>query len=302
MKEIFSGIKNLPKHALTALKNIWRNGVMSFSSIFAVAISVLLVGAVGLVALNIDGITTSIENSIDVYVQLELDLDEDSTQAIETKINAIEGVSKYTYSSPDQELDKLIENFKSGEKLFDSFREDSPVGGAFYVEVDNPEVIHKVTNDIEKIVGVNTATYGGDSSDDMIKALGLVQTGGSVAIVALLIIAFFMIFNTIKVTIIARKTEISIMRMVGASNTYIRIPFMLEGLFIGLIGSILPIFIVVYGYITLFQASGGSFVSQMMPLMNPFPFVIDYAFGLFVIGGLVGLVASMFSISKFLKF
>ena len=91
-------------------------------------------------------------------------------------------------------------------------------------------------------------TYGGSSTNKLVDILESVRNGGAIFVVALIIVALFMIANTIKITITSRSTEISIMRMVGASNWYIRIPFMLEGIFIGLIGSIVPLLILVYGY------------------------------------------------------
>ena len=148
---------------------------------------------------------------------------------------------------------------------------------------------------------VNSATYGGESTENMVQTLQTIQTGGTVFIVGLSVVALFMIANTIKITITARQTEISIMRMVGASNWYIRIPFMLEGMLIGLIGSIIPIIVLIYGYQTIYDYAGGALLSAMLALKEPMPFIRDFSLILAAIGAGVGLIGSFVSIRRFLK-
>ena len=135
----------------------------------------------------------------------------------------------------------------------------------------------------------------------MVKTLKTIQTGGSIFIVGLAIIALFMIANTIKITITARQTEISIMRMVGASNWYIRIPFMLEGIFIGLIGSIVPLLILVYGYKFAYVTMTSMMSSNLITFMSPYPLVWQLGALLALLGAAVGLLGSFFSVRKFLK-
>ena len=250
MNELISCMKNLPKHFKTAVQNIWRNGVMSFSSIFAVTITLVLIGVIGVLALNVQDISSNIEEGVSIYVKLDRYIDEAAEQAVGPQIEAISGVKKITYYTKDQELDKLIETQgDEGAALFES-----------------------------------------------------IQTGGSIFIVGLAIIALFMIANTIKITITARQTEISIMRMVGASNWYIRIPFMLEGMLIGLIGSIIPIIVLVYGYGMVYDYANGALMSAMLALKPPMPFIRDFSLVIAAVGAGVGLVGSFVSIRRFLKF
>ena len=108
--ELISCIKNFPKHCKTALQNIWRNGVMSVSSIFAVTITLVLILIIGVVAINIQDMTLSIEESLTVYVKMERDIDDEDAQSIEDDIEAIAGFKSATFSSNDKELDKLIES------------------------------------------------------------------------------------------------------------------------------------------------------------------------------------------------
>ena len=303
MNELISCIRNLPKHFKTALQNIWRNGVMSFSSIFAVTITLVLIGVIGVLALNVQSMSSSIEAGVRIYVQLNREIDSETEQVVGTKIKAIKDVEKITFYTKDQELDKLIEKQgEDGAQLFESYRSSNPLGAAYDVEVSDTSKLSKICQKISDIPGVYKATFGGESTQDMVKTLHTIQTGGTIFIVGLAVVALFMIANTIKITITARQTEISIMRMVGASNWYIRIPFMLEGTLIGLIGSIIPIIILVYGYGMIYDYAGGMLMSAMLALKEPMPFIRDFSLLLAALGAGVGLVGSYVSIRRFLKF
>ena len=303
MKELISCIKNLPKHFKESLVNLWRNGAMSFSSIFAVTITLLLIGVISVLALNVQDISANIEDGVRIYVKLERSIDENAEKEVGNQIKKLKGVGSITHSSKDEELNKLIDKQgKDGKTLFESYREDNPLGSAYEVEAKDPTKLASLAKKIQDIPNVNSVNYGGDSTQSMVTTLNTIQKAGSVFIVGLVIVALFMISNTIKITITARSTEISIMRMVGASNWYIRIPFMLEGMLIGLFGAIIPILVLVYGYGALYNYTGGSLMSSMLVLKAPMPFIRDFSFILAGLGAGVGLIGSFVSMRRFLKF
>ena len=151
MKEFVSCIKNLPRHFVTAVQNIWRNGVMSFSSIFAVTITLLLIGVIGVLALNVQDISANIEEGVSIYVKLERNIDSEAELAVGDQINAINGVTKSTYYTKDQELDKLIEKQgEDGAELFESYRDENPLGAAYEVEVKDASQIEEIKKKIEE--------------------------------------------------------------------------------------------------------------------------------------------------------
>lgn len=303
MKELISCIKNLPKHFKTSLVNLWRNGAMTFSSIFAVTITLLLIGVISVLALNVQDISANIEEGVRIYVKLERSIDENAENEVGKQIKQLKGVASATYFSKDEELSKLIDKQgEDGKELFESYRDDNPLGAAYEVEAKDPTQLASLAKKIKDIPNVNSVNYGGDSTQSMVSTLNTIQTSGTVFIVGLVIVALFMISNTIKITITARSTEISIMRMVGASNWYIRIPFMLEGMLIGLFGAIIPILVLVYGYGALYNYTGGSLMSSMLVLKAPMPFIRDFSFILAGLGAGVGLIGSFVSIRRFLKF
>ena len=300
--EFISCIRNFPKHCKTAFQNIWRNGVMSVSSIFAVTITLLLIAVIGVIAINIQDMTYSIEDSLTIYVQMDREISDKEAQQILREIEKIDGVKKATFSSKENELDKLIEmQDEDGKKLFESYRENNPLGAAYVVEVDDAKEIDTVADQISGLEHVNQATSGGDSTNSLVNSLETVRNGGAIFVVGLTIIALFMIANTIKITITSRQTEISIMRMVGASNWYIRLPYMLEGVFIGLLGSIVPILVMYFGYNWIYSGAV-DLLPAMLSMREPFPFIWHCSGIMVALGCGVGLIGSFVSVRKFLKF
>ena len=301
--EFLSSIRNLPNHCKSALQNIWRNGVMSISSIFAVTITLLLIAILGIIAINVNKITLSIENSLTIYVKVDREATNKQAQKIGEELNMIEGVKKVTYSSKEQELNKLINSQSSeNKKLFATYKKDNPLGDAYQVEVKNAKNIATIAKQIEDIRNVNEVTYGGSSTSDMVNLLEHIRNGGAIFAFALTVVVLFMIANTIKMAITSRSTEIAIMRMVGASNWYIRLPFMLEGVFIGLFGSIIPIIVLYYGYSFAYDQFTKVLSSSVMVLEAPFPFIWHMSGILVLLGCGVGLIGSFFSVRKFLRF
>lgn len=303
IREIISCIRNFPRHVGTALKNIWRNGVMSISSIFAVTITLIIIGVIGVIAINIQDMTVNVESSLTIHVQMERDATQEQVDATYAALQNMDNVASVVYSDKESELQKLIEGMGEDGEIFEEYQgEENPLGDAFVVEAVDGQYLESIATQIENMDKVNRVNYGGESTTNLVNGLETVRNIGSVFIVGLTVIALFMIANTIKITITSRSTEISIMRMVGASNWYIRIPFMLEGVMIGLLGSVVPILILYYGYNAIYGASDGMFISNMLLLREPDPFVFQFGAFLAILGSSVGLVGSFMSVRKFLKF
>lgn len=300
--EFISCIKNFPKHCKTALQNVYRNGVMSVSSIFSVTIMLLLIGLIGIVSINIYDITYDVEEKLTIYVQMDRALSDQKASLIQPTIEAIDGVKNVTFYTKEEELNKIIEKqSETGKELFENYRKNNPLGAAYVVEVYNTDRLSEIAQQIAEIENVNTVEDGGNDALTLIDGLDMLRTGGSVFVLVLCVMALLMISNTIKMTITARQMEISIMRMVGASNWYIRLPFMLEGMFIGILGSIVPLLILSVGYIYVFNASA-DFFSGLITLRAPNPFLIESGLLLTALGSGVGLIGSFVSIRRFLKF
>ncbi len=304
MREIKSCIINLPKHFKTACQNILRNGAMSLSSIVSVSITLTLIMIVGCIGINVSDITYNIEDNITIYAQVNRELSDAQAEHIKPLIEAINGVKNVQFSSKDHELDVLIESLADDEEakqLFESYRQDNPLGAAFTIEVTNPRQLEVIAQEIAQIEYIKEVRSGEQSTTAMIETLELIRNGGFIFIGGLTLIALFMIINTIKMAITHRKREIEIMRVVGASNWYIRIPYMLEGALIGLIGSLLPIILLIFGY-TYIYTEFLPMIPSLFTLRPPLPFVYELSILLAGVGIIVGFIASLFSVAKHLKF
>ena len=264
---------------------------MSLSAASAVTITLVLLAVFLVLAGNISLFTSSIEEDLSIHAVLSTDIKEEADiQSIEKEIQSIDGVKQVRYSTPEEELELYIE--EQGEE-FAMFRgEENPLTGAFFITVKKADQIASITKQVQQVAGIRQAVYGGTSVSDMINMLNTVRFGGMIFIVLLALLALFLISNSIKMTIYARNREISIMRNVGATNGYIKVPFMLEGMIIG--------FIAYFGYRYLFDVMGGQIFSNMFSLQPVMPFTLEICAILIVAGMLVGLFGSFFSTTKYL--
>ena len=296
---MFSFLKAFPRHVKTAFLSIFRHLAMSLSAASAVTITLVLLAVFLVLAGNISLFTSSIEEDLSIHAVLSTDIKEEADiQSIEKEIQSIDGVKQVRYSTPEEELELYIE--EQGEE-FAMFRgEENPLTGAFFITVKKADQIASITKQVQQVAGIRQAVYGGTSVSDMINMLNTVRFGGMIFIVLLALLALFLISNSIKMTIYARNREISIMRNVGATNGYIKVPFMLEGMIIGFIGSLIPCLITYFGYRYLFDVMGGQIFSNMFSLQPVMPFTLEICVILIVAGMLVGLFGSFFSTTKYL--
>ena len=307
IRELISCIRNFPRHTVTAIKNIWRNGVMSVSSIFSVTITLVIIGVIGVMAVCINDMTYQVENNLTIHVKMEREVVQEDIDEVFVELKGLDHVKKVTYSSKAEELQKLIESFGEDGEIFNSPEyqgEGNPLGDAFIVEAKDASYLDKIAKKIENIEGVNKVNYGGQNTMDLVNSLEMIRNFGSIFILGLALITLFMISNTIKITITSRSTEIAIMRMVGASNWFIRIPFMIEGVLIGILGAIVPVAAIGFGYYYLYNMTlnGTSFALNLIQFRDPYPFILYFGGILAGLGAFVGLVGSFMSVRKFLKF
>ena len=296
---MISFLKAFPRHVKTAFLSIFRHLAMSLSAASAVTITLVLLAVFLVLAGNISLFTSSIEEDLSIHAVLSTDIKEEADiQSIEKEIQSIDGVKQVRYSTPEEELELYIE--EQGEE-FAMFRgEENPLTGAFFITVKKADQIASITKQVEQVAGIRQAVYGGTSVSDIINMLNTVRFGGMIFIVLLALLALFLISNSIKMTIYARNREISIMRNVGATNGYIKVPFMLEGMIIGFIGSLIPCLITYFGYRYLFDVMGVQIFSNMFSLQPVMPFTLEICAILIVAGMLVGLFGSFFSTTKYL--
>ena len=227
-----------------------RHAAMSVSSASAVTITLLIISIFMIVTGNMQEVTQNIEGSVKISAFVAYDHEEQSQlDMIQATIKNLEHVVSVEYSSKDQEFDELMETYEdeSAREALETYREDNPLHDAFYVEVNDGDALKDTAEKIQAIEGIETVNYGGDSALMFVQALNSVRFGGAILVAGLSALAIFLIANTIKLTIYARSNEIAIMRDVGATNGFIRAPFVVEGMIIGAPVSYTHLFISVWG-------------------------------------------------------
>ncbi|MFW7418908.1 permease-like cell division protein FtsX [Vagococcus fluvialis] len=293
-------IRNFFRHIGSALKNLKRNGWMTLASVSAVTVTLTLVGIFLGVILNVTKIAEDINNSVDVSVFVDIGTDEKDTKALGEDLNKIANVEKVVFSSKQNEYKKLTDKLGDTWKLFDG--DDNPLYDVYILTSKDSDSIKGIAEEASKLKNVHKADYGGQNSDKIFAISKNVKLWGSIGAAFLVAVAMFLISNTIRITIISRKREIQIMRLVGARNGFIRWPFFLEGAFIGVLGSIVPILLISFGYAQVYYF----FTKSMMAtasyeLVLPTTLVLQLNSLLVVIGVVIGSFGSVISMRRFLK-
>lgn len=294
---------NLFRHFKEAFLGLIRHGAMTVSSASAVAYALLFVGIFIILSINIEQITYSVEESVQIHVKVNEEFNkEEPLGIIFTQISEVVGVLDVEYSSKDEELDKLVATYGEDGKIFESYRGvGNPLRAAYLVKTIEGSNIEEIAESIRLITGIEKVSYGGTGTVQLMNMLDYIRTVGYILVVGLSIVAIFLISNTINASICSRINEISIMRTVGAKNGFIRMPYVIEGILIGILGSVFPVLVATLGYIYLYDALGGIFLAQMFVLQSPFPLVYYTAGVLVGIAVFVGLIGSFVSVTRYLR-
>jgi len=289
------------RHFKEAFQGIFRHFGMAVSCVMAMTFMLLLVSFLTLLIGNVTQITRTLEDDIKVFVKIDSYVEEDKIDTLKGRVEQVSGVKSVEYSDKDRELDRFIEGFGEDGKLFEIFREDNPLSRAFIVEIENGYSISEVSRSIARVDGLKGVDFGGTTTEEFIEVLNSIRKGGYVVVLALTLLAIFLISNTIKITIYNRNREIGIMRQVGASNSYIRQPFVIEGIFLGLIGAIIPVLTSIFGYKALYDTWDGQLISGMLSLQPVNPFAYQVSAFLLLIAVVIGFVGSFISVNKYLR-
>lgn len=279
-----------------------RHLAMSFSSIMAVMITLTIVSLFVMLTVNIQEITKSIEAKVQIHVQIKNDVELPGIGELERSIRAMDGVVEVVYSDKDKELNQFIDAYGEEGKIFEMYRgEKNPLRNAFIIEVQDANNIDAISKRVEQMDGIESVNYGGVNAIKLVDILNSIRDSGFILVGFLGFLALFLIANTIKMSIHSRMHEISIMRTIGATNGFIRAPFVIEGVLIGFIGAIVPVLISIFGYQYLYNAMGGILLSNLFVLRSVFPFVYYLSYLLVLLGITVGLFGSYLSVTRYLR-
>ncbi|AUT05651.1 permease-like cell division protein FtsX [Streptococcus parauberis] len=303
------------RHIWESIKNLKRNIWMTIAAVSSVAITLTLVGIFAATLLNIQRVASGVQNNIQINTYLDVDstdtakiiqntvgkqVKNDKYHEIYDQIVQVPGVNKVTFSSKDEQLKKLQDTMGDVWKMYD--KDTNPLQDIYIVETKKSTQVKSASEQIKTITGVESVDYGGVNSEKLFKFSDFIKTWGLVGTGLLIIIAIFLISNTIRMTIMSRQRDIEIMRLVGAKNSYIRGPFFFEGAWVGFLGAILPSVIIYFLYVFAYRQFTPELQLNGLS-MYPINYYLYILIGaLFVIGIIIGSLGSVLSMRRYLKF
>lgn len=293
-------LRILTRSIRDSFKSVFRNFSLSMASIACTTITLILVAIAICLTYNVRQVTTDLEHELTIVAYLNKDVTDEQKTELENALKTMDNVDSYEMKSKDEWKAEMKEEDQSLENALDIF-DENPLLDSVIVKVDDVKNLGETADRLREFDFVNSAEYGEGMVENVIGIFDAVSFGTFAIVIALVLVTAFLISNTIKLTIFSRRTEIEIMRLVGASNTSIKLPFVFEGFVLGVFGSIIPILISIYGYVFLYNQTGGYVFTQIITLVEPFPFVLIVSLILLVIGSLVGMLGSWRAVKKYLK-
>ena len=295
------GIRTFQRYFRDAAKSVIRNFSLSLASISCIAITLIVVSLSIIVSYNVENFMETIKKDVTMVIFLDSNTTEDQRKAVESGIKSTGNVEKLTYKSKEDYAKEFAKENETLKTIIEGWtNETNPLLDSFELKVKDIENIKDTATTIKKLKHVNSVKYSEDTVEQLATMFSAIEKGCIIAVIALILVTAFLIANTIKLAIYSRKREIEIMRLVGASNISIKVPFIIEGLFLGVIGSIIPIILTIYGYISIYDFFGGK-ISTFAKLISPTPFVYLSSVLLLIIGILVGMFGSYQAVKKYLK-
>lgn len=292
-------LKTVRYYFREAFLSVIRNSWISVASIGVVAVSLLILGSSLLLVMNANNIAANLESSLEISAFLKDETTPDEIQDLENKLAGRPEITSVVFVSKEQALEEMKENLNAQEDILAGLEEKNPLPNALRIKTATAEQVAPLAAELQMYDQFDQVRYGQGIVEKMMALSKWVRTAGLVTMVLLGIAAIFLIATTIRLSVYARRKEISIMKFLGATNLFVQLPFILEGMMLGLIGSVLAVVIVYFGYISLIDK-----IQLSLPFVR---LITDRALIkplmelLLLTGLLIGATGSLISMRRFLK-
>jgi len=291
-----STLKYFLKDAMNSLK---RNITVSTASIATVAATLFILGIFMLTILNVNQGIVNVESKVEVKIFLKDDITTAQKTELEKNVKAVAGVTSVTFESKEQALANFKDQLgNQNQSLVEGLEKNNPMPSSYIVKVNDPTTITSVVEAVKGKAYILSIKDGREIVDKIMSITNTIKWVGSAIFVILIGVSLFLIGNTIKIIVYSRRREIGIMKYIGATDWFIRWPFIIEGVVLGLIGALIADGILFYAYKVVFaKVTTGLLMMQLVPVS----YVYTYILGLFMLAGiLIGAIGSSISIRKFL--
>lgn len=282
-----------------ALSSLRRNGLMSFASVTTVALSLLILGMFLIMVLNLNNMASALESQVQISVYLQDGLTDLEMREVGTRITKLPGVVQVNFVGKDEAMSRFKERLGEQQSLLSALGEVNPLPNAFEVKVDKTERVKPAAQAMMQFKGVENAKFGQEVVEQLFALTKMVRIFGLVIMVFLALAALFIISNTIRITVFARRKEIGIMKYVGATNWFIRWPFLLEGMILGFGGALVAVLFLNETYGVLIHQVYESLA--FLPLIPQYPFITNISVVLLVTGTVIGALGSTISLRRYMK-
>lgn len=292
-------LQTLEYYFREVVASLIRNRRMGFASIGTVAVSLFILGVFFILVVNMTKMANALESQVQISAYLADDISEDRRKEIEKNLRVNKSISQIEYISKDQALKILQERLGEQKKILDALGDTNPLPSSFLITVKNSDDVKKIAATVEKLSGVEEVKYGQDVAANLFDLTHLIRLFGLVLMLVLTFATIFIISNTIRLTVFARQKEIAIMKYVGATDWFIRIPFILEGVCLGFAGGSISAIILRSFY----SAASTKIYATLafLPLVEQYPFLNYMTVGIIISGVAVGILGSTISLKRFLE-
>ena len=283
-----------------AFKSVFRNFSLSFAAITCSAITLVIVAIALVLTGNVNYLTKQYENELTIVTYLLHDTNEEQIKEYDTLLKDNKHIIEYKYKSKEDWKKECQDDSEILSNALDSLSYN-PLLDSYTIKVDSISNMKKVADEVGKSDYVESVDYNEGLVEKIAIVFDVIKKISYVLVIALLIVTAFLIGNTIKLTIFSRKTEIEIMRLVGTSNIVIKMPFLFEGFILGILGSIVPIIIMIYGYLIFYDRMNGYLYGNIIKMVKPYPFIFYASLFILILGALIGMLSSIRAVRKYLK-
>jgi len=281
----------------SAGSSLIRNSWMTLASIGTVAVALLVLGVFMLLAVNIGAMAAQVEEQVELTAYLA-DLSPEGRNRLANELKAIPGVAAVTFVSREEAWQRLLEWYGDDRDFLAGWEGDNPLREAFEVRADSAFRIAEIAGAVAEVRGVEEVVYGREIVEQLLSITRGVRFVGIGLMAGLALAATFIIANTIRITVFARRREISIMRYVGATAWFVRWPFVIEGLALGIIGAVLASSVLAWGYYFALRSLAAAI--PFWPFIAPWPLLQRLALALIGLGALIGVAGSALSVRRYL--
>lgn len=285
---------------LDALKSLKRNRTITLASIITVSATLFIFGVFLLVAQTINIGVESVESKVEIKAYLIDDITSSEKDNVLSIINTVEGIKEVVYESKEEAFQKFKDRLGENNAILTGFSEDrNPLPNSFVISLQEPESALKVEEALKDVRGIEDVGNERDTVEKIISLAKIIRTIGVVIFVVLVLVSLFLISNTIKLTVYSRRREIGIMKFVGATDWFIRWPFLIEGMIMGLVGGILAVIVVYFTYnLVYIDITKTMFYAE---LITPQYILQNFSWQFALTGIFIGALGSYIAMKKFLE-